>query len=127
MSNAGRQPVVPMGKSISAQLHERREGQALDTESAMEKLAPEGLDLNPPKANPLEIALPHMEQVQIELEQLVEVARNIYRKIEEIKNSGDASGFLDPALRSSLETWEAKAKEIASIKNKLVVALPMNG
>lgn len=122
----GRQPVVPTGKSSAQILAEKREAQ-LSPDSAMTKLAPDGVDLNPPKANPLEPAVPHMENVQAELEQLVETARAIYRHIDQIKTSGDASAFLDTRLQADPELWESKAKEVSSIKNKLLTTLPVRG
>lgn len=116
--------MVPQGKSAAELLRERREGQ-LESDSAMMKLAPEGVDLEPEKLNPLEAAHPYMEDVQAELEQLVEVSRTIYEKIEGIKATGDASAFLDARLQVDPEMWEGKAKEIASIKNKLLTTLPV--
>ena len=121
-----RQPLVPQGKS-SAELLQERRGQSLESDSAMTKLAPDGVDLNPPKANPLEAAVPYMVDVQTELEQIVEVCRRVYQEIDAIKSTGDASRFLDPRLRADPELWEGKAKEIASIKNKLLTALPTLG
>jgi hypothetical protein len=121
-----RQPLVPQGKSAAEMLQERR-GQSLDSDSAMTKLAPEGVDLDPPKANPLEAAVPHMEAVQTELEQIVEVSRRVYEEINKLKETGDATRFLDPRLRADAEMWETKAKEIGSIKNKLLTALPTLG
>lgn len=121
-----RQPLVPQGKS-SAELLQQRRGQSLDADSAMTKLAPDGVDLNPPKAHPLEPAVPAMHDVQVELEQLVEVARRIYSSIDEIKKTGDTSKFLDTRLANDPEMWESKAKEIVSIKNKLLTALPVLG
>lgn len=122
---ANRNPVIPApGKSTAQMLQERR-GQALETDSAMQKLAPPDLDLNPPKAHPLEAAFPFMVQIQSELEQLVEVSRRVYDKIEELKNTGDAKGFLDPSLGQNPEAWEKKAKELSSLKNKLLTTLPM--
>lgn len=121
-----RRPIVSVDEPAAQILSRKREAQ-LDADSAMMKTAPEGLDIEPQKTNPLEHAYPHMEAIQAELEQLVEVSRRIYNQIEQIKTTGEVGQFLDTRLKTDPEMWEAKEKEIASIKNKLLTSMPVLG
>lgn len=122
---ASRQPLMPEGKTFAQVLQERR-AQALEPDSAMVKEAPQE-QANVPsaiKTHPLESAFENMTNVQLELEQIVEIARRKYESIEKLKATGDAKAFLDPRMWDNPERWAKAEKELASIKNKLLTALP---
>ena len=125
MSNINRQ--LTKEKPMSLRFAEKRTAQETDASMIKEAPDPSEPTVQTPGAiqtHPLEAATPFMDEAMESMEQVRKVLSTQYNGIKKLKETGDASHFLDKGLATNPELWEKKVKEFNSLKNKLLTLLP---